>query len=320
MENKDLISIIVPVYNVENYLERCINSILIQTYKNIEILLIDDGSTDNSGNICKKIAKLDSRVRYYYKKNSGVADTRNFGLNVSSGKYITFIDSDDCVSEQYIEFLHTALIEHDADVSICTFEKFYKTPNILTFKSIENKNIYNTEESLFHFLLQDTIYSSFWGKMYTKVVFKNIVISNYKVFEDMDTIYRILLKSKKIICISNQLYYYFVRRDSLIHKKFSDENAKVLQILDNMGKIIFQEFPNLREAFLIRKINAHFYIVRNVEKKSLLYKESTKFIINNRKRILKIKYIPLKTKIGIYLSFINIDLIKQIFKVYDRLR
>ena len=116
------------------------------------------------------------------------------------------------------------------------------------------------------------------------------------------------------------MYYYFVRRDSLIHKKFSDENAKVLQILDNMGKIIFQEFPNLREAFLIRKINAHFYIVRNVEKKSLLYRESTKFIINNRKRILKIKYIPLKTKIGIYLSFINIDLIKPIFKVYDRLR
>ena len=156
--------------------------------------------------------------------------------------------------------------------------------------------------------------------MYRKTIFQNITINNYKVFEDMDTMYKLLLKSKKITYISNILYYYFIRNNSLIHEKFNIENFNVINILEEMEKPILEKYPTLKDVLLIRKINANFYVIRNVESNTLFYNKSKDFIINNRKRVLKIKRVPIKTKLGIYISFISMRLIKPIFKIYDSLR
>ncbi len=119
-----LISVIVPVYNVEKYLDRCVESIVTQTYKNLEIILVDDGSRDNSGIICDNWAKKDSRIKVYHKQNSGAGDTRNYGVEKAIGKYIAFVDSDDVIAENYFEVLYNNLLQNSADISCCDYFEF----------------------------------------------------------------------------------------------------------------------------------------------------------------------------------------------------
>ena len=123
MFRNSLISVIVPVYNVEKYLPQCLNSIINQTYKNIEVVLVDDGSTDDSGNICEEYKKNDERIIVVHQKNSGLSAARNVGIEISTGEYITFIDSDDYISPDYIENLYSALEQYSADIAICDLKK-----------------------------------------------------------------------------------------------------------------------------------------------------------------------------------------------------
>ena len=119
MNKQDLISVIVPVYNVENYLKRCLDSIINQTYQNIEIILIDDGSTDNSGNLCEDYKKIDNRIKVVHKTNGGLSDARNTGIKKAKGKYITFVDSDDYVEYDYVEYLYNLIKKYDTNISFC---------------------------------------------------------------------------------------------------------------------------------------------------------------------------------------------------------
>lgn len=119
MKNNDLVSVVIPIFNVEKYLEKCVNSLVNQIYKNLEIILVDDGSTDNSGNIANELSKSDNRIKVYHKKNGGLSDARNFGIKQAKGKYIGFIDSDDYIENEMYEFLYNNLIENKADISIC---------------------------------------------------------------------------------------------------------------------------------------------------------------------------------------------------------
>ena len=130
MENQ-LISVIVPIYNVENYLRQCLDSILEQTFHNLEILLVNDGSTDDSGQICQEYLKKDSRIRYFEKENGGLSDARNYGIERAQGEYLTFIDSDDWVTSTYIEELYIKLQHYNADISITNY--FYFQESNATF-------------------------------------------------------------------------------------------------------------------------------------------------------------------------------------------
>ena len=141
-----LVSIIVPVYNVEKYLERCLDSLINQTLKDIEIILVDDGSTDDSGNICDKYAKKDKRIKVIHKENGGLSDARNIGLSIANGRYLQFVDSDDFIHKQMIEILYNTIINNNADISICDFDKVYENTKIK----------YNTKEISLNFTL-DTL-------------------------------------------------------------------------------------------------------------------------------------------------------------------
>ena len=121
---KELISIIVPVYNAEKYLQKCLDSILEQTYQNLEIIIVNDGSTDNSGQICHEYEQKDSRIIYMEKENGGVSDTRNTGLDRMTGSYVTFVDSDDWLEPNYVQFLYEKLIEHQADIVVGNYTRF----------------------------------------------------------------------------------------------------------------------------------------------------------------------------------------------------
>lgn len=318
-KEQPLVSIIIPVYNAEKYIQTCLESITKQTYSNIEVIAVDDGSLDQSLKICQQYQLEYPMIKSFHKKNEGVAKTRNYGLHKAKGDFITFVDSDDFIHPDYVRNLVDQLLHNQADIAICNFYKILEGKKVPNYKEkeIENTN-FSQKEAMKLFLYQDKIDSSFWAKMYKKKLFDNITIKNYKVFEDMDTLYQLILKTEKVAYCSRVLYYYLVRQDSLIHKKFSKENAKVISILDEMEKKVLQIYPDLESAFYIRKMNAYFYILRNVKKNSELYLEARQFILKNRKKVLAIKDVPRKTKWGIYLSYINFRLIKPIFYLYSR--
>lgn len=220
------VSVIVPVYNVEEYLERCINSILNQTYRNIEIILVDDGATDESGKICDDYEKKDERIRVIHKKNGGLSSARNAALDVVRGEFITFVDSDDYISNYYIELLYKALCDANADISVCDFKK--GTENNYSFKknNYSKKQVFLSEACLeqwhSHNKKNETVA---WGKLYKADLFGNIRFPVGKIHEDIYVTHCLVARARKICFIKTELYYYFQRAGSII-KENSLEKVK----------------------------------------------------------------------------------------------
>jgi glycosyltransferase involved in cell wall biosynthesis len=211
-----MISIIVPVYNVENYLARCIESIRNQTYKDYELLLIDDGSTDNSGVICDQYAKTDNRIRVFHKKNGGLSDARNYGLDRIIGEYVTFIDSDDYVGADYLRYLYTMITERKADISIVSMMSITSTDN--SFCSSTHHCVeYIGDVALAAMMREKEFNESACAKLYKRELFNNIRYPKGKLFEDLLTV-PFLIKDDTICVYSTKiLYYYYQREDSIMH-------------------------------------------------------------------------------------------------------
>ena len=218
---KELISVIVPVYNAEKYLQKCLDSILEQTYKNLEIIIINDGSTDNSGQICQEYEKQDDRIVYIEKENSGVSDTRNAGMNRMTGPYVTFVDSDDWLEPNYVKFLYEKLIEHQADIVVGNYTSFNESNSVFYFhtsadyyeKVYDNKSVipclYDAKELLKSALIVP------WGKIYKKEIIANFRFPIDRIVEDALFNLKALLDSKKVVYVNKSAYIYRVREGSL---------------------------------------------------------------------------------------------------------
>ena len=211
-----LVSVIVPVYNVEDYLEECVRSIIAQSYKNLEIILVDDGSTDGCPSMCDALQKNDSRIAVIHKKNGGLSDARNVGLDIASGEYVCFVDSDDYIDGKYVEKLLVALESTGADMSVCG----YVNVRLDGTKDINEKPeraILNTDKYWEVFLLQ--MHISFvvaWNKLYKKSIFDDLRYAKGKINEDEIILLDLLKKCKSISVISDFLYYYRQRPDSIM--------------------------------------------------------------------------------------------------------
>lgn len=230
MKKNELISIIVPIYNVEKYLPKCIESIINQTYKNLEIILVDDGSKDDCPKICDKYKKEDKRIKVIHKENGGLSDARNKGLEISKGKYLIFVDSDDYIDMHMVEKLYNDLIENNADISICNHYRDYQN-GILEVKNFPNKKVVVTKEEIFYNIYNNysvpTIIS--WGKIYKKALFKNIRYPLGKLHEDEAIIIDILANTSRISYFDEPLYYYVQRQDS-ITKQFNLKRLDIIPI------------------------------------------------------------------------------------------
>lgn len=222
-----MISVIVPVYNVEVYLPRCIESILGQTYKDFEILLIDDGSTDNSGKICDKYAKRDNRCIAIHQQNRGVYNARNTGLNHATGEYISFVDSDDYIHPQMLEILYKALQKGDYDFSMVAYKQVWdyskyspiiKTNTCILDTSTLIHRLYNI--SYKNNSLSEMSCQVLWNKLYKKNL---IGKSRFKITGSGDTEFnnRIYLKTKSAIYIDESLYYWYQRATSITHQSIN---------------------------------------------------------------------------------------------------
>lgn len=236
----NLVSVIVPIYNVENYLARCINSLLQQTYSNIEILLINDGSEDNCELICQEFLARDNRIRYYKKENGGLSSARNFGIDRANGEYLVFVDSDDYVSKEMIKVLLDTSLSNNADMVECAFLEFYEneTVNDSNVDNALNNKSYAPYEAINSLICNTGITPIAWNKIYKKEIFDEL---RYKVgiyHEDEEIIVKLLSTCKKICKINNPLYFYMKREGSITNSKFNKKHLDIIKIMDERIKIL----------------------------------------------------------------------------------
>lgn len=230
LDLNEKISVIVPVYNVENDIENCLDSVLGQDYKNLQIILVDDGSTDNSGKICDKYAKIDERIQVVHKKNGGLADARNVGLEIANGNYIAFLDSDDYIYPTFYKDLYKMVKEHDADIGECEFLRIaIKDKNIVREiidkaqkKKIFNELISRTEalRLLYGPRLKPYVNKVVvWNKLYKKSILRGITFPVGKLHEDEYTTYKILAKANKIASTNKILHGYMQTPNSIMRQE-----------------------------------------------------------------------------------------------------
>lgn len=208
------ISVIIPIYNVEEYLEKCLNSVINQTYKNLEIILIDDGSTDKSGEICDKYAKKDKRIIVIHKENSGVADARNRGLKIATGEYFGFVDSDDYIELDMFETLYNLQEKNNADISIVSFYEIYNE-KIISVRDSGKFTEYTKTGALKELLMDRDIQSYVWNKLFKRELFEGIEFPTNKNYEDIAIMLLIFEKAEKTVLLQEPKYYY-QRRDNSI--------------------------------------------------------------------------------------------------------
>ncbi len=228
----DLISVIVPVYNVEKYLERCIKSILMQTYRNFELILVDDGSPDNSGKICDEYAIKDNRVKVIHKENTGVSDSRNVGIIQSIGEYITFVDSDDYISENMLQKMYNDLNRNDADMVIIGRNIVNENNNSIMFQKNNKFKVLDSEQALKELMIEKDFNGVSWGKLYKKKLFdKYKFCVNTKIAEDLELLYKIISICNKIVLDTEEgLYFWNNRSDSVTKSQYNDNWKKEIEI------------------------------------------------------------------------------------------
>ncbi len=315
---EELITIIIPVYKVEEYLERCIESIINQTYNNLEIILVDDGSPDNCGKICDEYQTKDKRIKVIHKENGGVSAARNDGIEASSGQYIAFIDSDDYINKEYIEGLYSNLKKNDCDISICS----YNETNEYTYsiqETIESEaHVYNSEQIMEKLLYQREIYTSVWCKLFKRELFENVVFPiESNIGEDLATVYKLIAKSKKIVYSNAKNYYYFQRDNSLIKSQFKIQRMNCIKYIYEMIDIINNKYPKLLPAAHNRLFMEAVFIIIQIPKKEYKdeYQQLKGIIKKYRKEVLKDKKSKKGYRIIALASYFGIGIIKLIFKL-----
>lgn len=318
--DKELITVVVPIYNVEKYLKRCILSILNQTYDKLEIILVDDGSPDDCGKICDYYSEIDSRVKAIHQKNRGLSEARNRGIDEASGKYIMFIDSDDYIDENMIEILYCNLKKYNADISSCGHNDIYEGK--VSNKKIRDYNefILTSQEALRVFLFTNVVDVVAWNKLYKTELFNDIRYEVGKLFEDHYTTYKLLDKAQLIYYTTLPLYNYCKRKNSIGGAKFSKKNYQLKEALDEECKYIKCNYPGIIKevdlGYILWLIVLYDKIILSGQKDMELEKCIREYIRNNINYIKKIKHISLVKKLQLYILWINPKVYKNIYKMY----
>lgn len=212
-----LVSVIVPIYKIEPYLEKCVISIINQTYRNLEIILIDDGSPDGCGQMCDLYAFADNRVRVIHQENNGLSEARNSGIDIATGEYILFVDGDDWIELNTVECLLQACLDHSADASCCGHYKEF-TKRTTTHPLVEEVKIYEGDKIITPAI--KGIFSNYaWGKLWKKELFSTCRFPPGMQFEDVATTWKLLLNCYRVVCIPDVLFHYIYRKDSIGNSK-----------------------------------------------------------------------------------------------------
>lgn len=290
MREKDVISVIVPVYNVERYLKRCVESIINQTYKKLQIILVDDCSTDKSGEICEQLAEKDDRIVVFHKNWGGLADTRNIGLVFATGEYISFVDSDDYIADTMLQEMIMSMKKYDCDIAVCG------RCDVYPYRTVHRKSfcpkkikIYEKQEILKeYFRVQYIEPAACWDKMFHYSIVQNLSFPKGKISEDIYYTYRAFEQAKKVVHIGKTMYYYCHRTDSLCGKMPIDmTELEEIYFIENIEKQLWKS-----KKYWILKEFYVFYMFRIINIYERVH-QSAKFdrIFNKYEKQIRLKLV-----------------------------
>lgn len=239
-----MISVIVPIYNVEKYLNRCIESIVNQTYRDLEIILVDDGSTDHCGEMCDDWVRKDERIKIIHKENGGLSDARNAGMKIANGNYIAFVDSDDWIDLFMYEHMMRIMNANQSEIVSCGFRKVQKKELGNEPSEIQWKQ-YDAESALKAMITEKGLNQVVWNKLYERSIIDGIWFEKGKCNEDEFWSYQVIGRAKRITAIKNVYYNYFQREDSIINEIYSLKRLDGLEGKENRQKYIDRYYPRL---------------------------------------------------------------------------
>lgn len=319
-----LISIIVPVYKVEKYVSKCIESLIHQTYKNIEIILVDDGSSDNSGIICDDFSKNDSRITVIHKENGGVSSARNKGLSEAKGEYVCFVDGDDYVLADYIADMLNVAIKTSADIVTCNYYNVWsdkKQKEQLPLKLPMGDFIVKSgKDSLSDMLYGKTCYASSCCKLYKKHIFDDISFPPLRMGEDSFTVYQCLLKSDKVAHLRKPNYCYLQHSESVMHSDNYDKFYDYIKLSDDFMKLVNKDHKDLFLPAANRLIENNFWVYMKMKNDREKYKNQLEHIVENikqyRKYCLFDNNVCFRTRVACLLSYLGMSILNGLYKIF----
>lgn len=296
------VSVIVPIYNVEKYLEKCIDSIISQTYSNIEIILINDGSTDNSELICKKYENTDRRIRYYKKENGGLSSARNFGIDRANGDYLVFVDSDDYVSKEMISILLNVAILNNADIVECNFLEFSENNKIKesNIDNIVDSKCYSSYEAINSLVCNTGITPIAWNKIYKRQIFSQLRYKEGIYHEDEELIVKLLSSANNICKIDVPLYFYMIRNGSITNSKFNKKHLDIIKIMEDRIQTLKElncndfivdltivRFSNICNELYVKMTMSNVHLESERKSLSILRRKLIKNVLKSKAPLLK---------------------------------
>lgn len=320
---EDKISVVIPVYKVEKYLDECLESVVNQTYKNLEIILVDDGSPDNCPKMCDEWARKDDRIKVIHKENGGLSDARNAGVKVSTGKYLSFIDSDDYVEKNLYEVAIEKLKDNNAQIFV--FGRSYLYGN--NKESNSNKKIeliMNSEEALDKMNIFQYYDVAAWDKIYKRDLFENIEFPKGKLCEDWYTTYKVIDKADKVVFNSTPLYVYRQRSNSITHSNVAKINREPLYASKEVLEFIKEKHPNIVQNAISKYVvscigvyNNYLYYTKDTDKEK---KEILEIVKNYYKEAISNKELAFSRKAQIILVCKFNLLYRFLIKLMRRIR
>lgn len=316
------ISIIVPVYNVGELVSKCVNSLLSQTFTDFEIILVDDGSTDDSGKLCDSFK--DERIKVFHKENGGLSDARNYGIDRAEGEYLTFIDSDDYVKETYLEELYMLLKKHaECKVSACNHiivrgDKEENNANGDGILFLDRKSAF--ESALYHKELD----VSAWGKLYCRSVFKTLRFPKGRLYEDTYVFGEVLKNTKWVVYGYEPQYYYVQRSTSIIAGQFSEKRLEFIDSAKRFTDTALELYPELESGCVRRMTHAYLSVLRymgNCDKEYYpLRKELRSKILENKAKVLADRNTPKRDRLAIMMLSVGLWFFFKAWTLYEKIR
>lgn len=246
-----MISVIVPIYDVEKYLRRCIDSIIAQTYTNLEIILVDDGSTDACPKICDEYAVADPRIKVIHKRNGGLSDARNAGLEMATGEFVGFVDSDDYILPQMYEVLYGACIEYDVPIAMCGRRVVNEENKVIRYEyRMDDAVIFSAKEAIELLLKTEKCDSAVWDKLYKRQLFSDIWYPEGVHYEDQNITGRLFYRAGRICHVGQVLYVYRKREDSITVQPFNQHSIDEVKQAELLKKYLDMKYPDLEEKTL----------------------------------------------------------------------
>lgn len=314
MNNSSLISIIVAVYNAEKYLKKCLDSIISQSYCNLEIILVDDGSTDHSGEICDSYVANDSRIKVIHQSNRGPSMARNNAIDCCNGDFITFVDADDTIAPQYIETLYTNLINADADISSVTLS--LSKDKTATKSETKTMSGHDAVEGI---LYQRGLDNAVAGKLYRRRLWSNVRFRQGIYYEDLEVFYHLYLQASRVVHQDCALYFYRQHSSSRMGL-FTLKRADVLDIVDEIEQYMVQHHPTLLKAARDRKFSANMNILWLMSATGISSQQIKERCWQNIKQLrlnsLLNSRVRLKNKIGALTSFMGLGMLSLILSKF----